>query len=112
MRCQCNISHPRLALTKRAGSSRRYPILLTQCHMAACSIMAYGVASAGVVPRVPLKSRCAPQLPYQLPWTLSLPRSGGAHADSLHLCSPGSCMFSPCSIADLHTAVHPCVALA
>jgi len=41
--------------------SRRYPILLTQCHMAACSIMAYGVASAGVVPRVPLKSRCAAQ---------------------------------------------------
>ncbi len=37
---------------------RRYPILLTQCHMAACSTMAYGVALTGMVPRVPLKSRC------------------------------------------------------
>ena len=47
-------------------SSCRYPILLTQCHMAACSIMAYGVASAGVVPRVPLKSRCAALLSHLL----------------------------------------------
>ena len=42
---------------------RRYPILLTQCHMAACSTMAYGVALAGIVPRVPLKSRCVGSQP-------------------------------------------------
>ncbi len=55
----------------RCPSLRRYPILLTQCHMAACSIMAYGVASAGVVPRVPLKSRCAAQLSH-LPYVTFL----------------------------------------
>ena len=36
---------------------RRYPVLLTLCHMAMCTAMAAAVAKLGITPYVPLKSR-------------------------------------------------------
>ena len=35
---------------------RRFPVLLTMCHMGVCSIMAYAVSKLGITPKHQLKS--------------------------------------------------------
>ena len=37
-------------------ASRRFPVLLTMCHMGVCSIMAYAVSKMGITPKHQLKS--------------------------------------------------------
>ena len=38
------------------GRRRRFPVLLTMCHMGVCSIMAYAVSKMGITPKHQMKS--------------------------------------------------------